>query len=75
MKKKINIVLCTVALLVFVGLSVSVAQPPPPDQHGVETNQPSGNGAPIGTGIALMTGLFAAYGAKKAWDARKKLQE
>jgi hypothetical protein len=33
------------------------------------------NGAPIGTGLALMTGLFAAFGAKKAWDARKKLEE
>ena len=76
MKRKINSVLFTLALLLIVGLNVSLAQgpPPPPDNHGLTGDQPA-NGAPIGTGIALMTGLFAAYGAKKAWDARKKLEE
>lgn len=76
MKRKINLVIVTLAMLLFVGLSVSVAQgpPPPPDTHGELGNQEA-NGAPIGTGIALMTGLFAAYGAKRAWDARKKLEE
>ncbi len=76
MKRKINLVLFTLAMLLFVGLSVSVAQgpPPPPDTHGATGDQQA-NGAPIGTGIALMTGLFAAYGAKRAWDARKKLEE
>lgn len=76
MKRKINHLMITLAMLLFVGLGVSVAQGPPPPPsggHGLPGNQT--NGAPIGTGIALMTGLFAAYGAKKAWDARKKLEE
>jgi hypothetical protein len=76
MKRKINLFFITLALLLFVGLSVSDAQgpPPPPDTHGATGDQPA-NGAPIGTGIVLMTGLFAAYGVKKVWDARKKLEE
>lgn len=77
MKRNINHLLITLAMLLFVGLGVSVAQgppPPPPSGHGETGDQPA-DGAPIGTGIALMTGLFAAYGAKKAWDARKKLEE
>ncbi|MHC1776467.1 MAG: hypothetical protein AB9834_13775 [Lentimicrobium sp.] len=77
MKRKIKLVLITLAMLLFVGLSVGVAQgpPPPPAEHGMSGNKEPGKGAPIGTGIALMTGLFAAYGAKRAWDARKKLEE
>jgi hypothetical protein len=73
---KINLFFIALAMLLFVGISVSVAQgpPPPPPSHGLTGDAPA-NGAPIGTGIALMTGLFAAYGAKKAWDARKKLEE
>jgi hypothetical protein len=76
MKRKINLFFITLALLLFVGLSVSDAQgpPPPPDTHGATGDQPA-NGAPIGTGIILMTGLFAAYAARKAWNARQKLAE
>ena len=79
MKRNIQLIVFTLAMLLFVGLNVSIAQgppPPPPSGHGATGNQePANNGAPIGTGIALMSGLFAAYGAKKAWDARKKLEE
>lgn len=77
MKRNINLIVFTLAMLLFVGLNVSIAQgppPPPPSEHGQSGNQEP-KGAPIGTGIALMSGLFAAYGAKKAWDARKKLEE
>ena len=51
--------------------------PPPPAEHGVSSNQPAGagGGAPIGSAVTLMLGLFGAYGAKKAWDNRKKLDE
>ena len=47
--------------------------PPPPDSHGQNGNQPTGNGAPIGSGIIILLSLGAGYGAKKIYDARKKL--
>ncbi len=68
-------------LLLFVAITVMLAQAPaPPLPPGEASNGGSngpvgGNGAPIGTGIILMTSLFAAYGAKKAWDQREKLEE
>jgi hypothetical protein len=72
-----------VALIVtlFTGWGlVAMAQGPPPPPgggHGGNTNQPAGpgGGAPIGSAVALMLGLFGAYGAKKVWDSRKKLDE
>ena len=48
-----------------------VAQPPMPSRHGEEGNQP----APIGSGIAILLTLAGAYGAKKVYDARKKIRE
>jgi hypothetical protein len=60
-------------------MNTARAQPPAPDNQSnggnVGGTPITTNGAPIGTGIALMTGLFVAFGAKKAWDARKKLEE
>jgi len=46
------------------------SQPPPPDQHGTEDNQE----APIGNGLLILLALAGGYGAKKVYDARKKLQ-
>ena len=60
----------------FLALLAQAPPPPPGDASNGGTNGPvGGNGAPIGTGIILMTSLFAAYGAKKAWDSREKLEE
>lgn len=38
-------------------------------------NTPVGGGAPIGGGLFILLGLGAAYGGKKIWDYRKKLEE
>jgi hypothetical protein len=51
------------------------APPPPPSGHGSEINQPAGNGAPIGSGLGILLALGAAYGGKKVWDYRRKLEE
>ena len=75
MKKKLQLLF---AMLIFSVMSLYAQAPPPPpgDASNGGTNGPvGGNGAPIGTGIILMTSLFAAYGAKKAWDSREKLEE
>ncbi len=61
--------------LVFV-ISFAIAgisQPPPtPGNHGDEDDF---SPAPIGGGIAILLALAGAYGAKKVYDARKKLRE
>lgn len=47
--------------------------PAPPDEHDQSGNQPSGNGAPIGGGMTMLLSMGAAYGGKKYYDYRKKL--
>lgn len=62
----------------WIPLSNAQGPPPPPGgEHGQSGNQPAGpgGGAPIGTAVTLMIGLFGAYGAKKVWDGRKRLDE
>ncbi len=59
------------ALPVLFMISAAIAQPPPPDDHGEDMNQP----APIGSGIAILLALGAGYGAKKVYNARKKIRE
>lgn len=49
--------------------------PPPPSDPGAGGNQPVGGGAPIGAGIGFLLVMAAGYGAKKVYDARKKLAE
>ena len=46
-------------------------QPPPPGQHGQEENQ---DPVPVGSGLLILVALAGGYGAKKVYDARKKLQ-
>ncbi len=48
----------------------AIAQPPPPD-HGEDDDQP----APIGSGLVLLLAMGATYGAKKIYDARKKIRD
>ena len=47
------------------------SQPPPPDQHGTEEDQEP---TPVGSGLLILLALAGGYGAKKVYDARKKLQ-
>ncbi len=69
MKPKISKILTTLALALTLSLG-AIAQPPPPDNHGEDTNQPA---APIGSGLLILLALGAAYGAKKLYDARKRM--
>ncbi len=55
---------------IFLGAQSLSADPlPPPPDHGGSGDQP----APIGSGLLILAGLGAAYGAKKMYDARKKI--
>lgn len=51
------------------------APPPPPGEHGESGNQPAGGGASITGGMGILLALGAAYGGKKIWDYRMKLEE
>jgi len=59
------------ALCFFLAFSVwnATGQPPPPG-HGEDEDQP----APVGGGLTILLAMGAAYGAKKVYDARKKLR-
>ena len=61
--------------LLFGISAITVAQPAPlpPSNHGQNGNQ--GGTAPIGSGLVILLGMGAAYGGKKLFDARKKLEE
>ncbi len=71
MKKITNIIaafLITILPLISFGQDV----PPPPANHG-ETDDQEPRGAPIGGGVAMLVAMGAAYGGKKYYDYRKKL--
>ena len=75
MKASIKILLITLFAINTSLLFAQGAPPPPPSGHGSEINQPAGNTAPIGSGLGILLALGAAYGGKKIWDYRKKLEE
>ena len=63
------------SLLLVVGLACASlllnAQPPSPDDP---SGAPVGNGS-IGGGLIVLLTMAGAYGAKKVYDARKKLSD
>jgi hypothetical protein len=77
MKKAIsNLIL--IGLLIIVPVIISSASappPPPPPPGGPGTGTPIGGTAPIGSGLVMLLSMGAAYGAKRVFDARKKLEE
>lgn len=78
MKNTFRILAISLTLGLIIGISaISLAQPPnPPGNHGSTGNQsPSGGMAPIGSGIVMLLSMGAAYGAKRVFNARKKLEE
>lgn len=80
MKNIVKKLLVSLALVIFIGLGSFVAAqpsaPPPPSGHGSDGNQsPGGGAAPVGSGIALLLTMGAAYGAKKIYNTRKRLEE
>lgn len=55
----------------FLGAQTLSADPlPPPPDHGQGGDQQP---APIGSGLLILAGLGAAYGARKVYNARKKM--
>ena len=78
--KLIKNILRVSIILLFVGTAYTVsAQPPPPPtgsggSGGTSNNQLGGN-APIGGGLFILLGLGAAYGGRKIYNLRNKLEE
>ncbi len=62
-------ILATLSALFFI--TATIAQPPPPAEHGSNEDE----NVPIGSGLAILIALGAAYGTKKVYDARKKISE
>lgn len=62
-------------LLAFNFSANAQSSPPPPPGHGETGNQPAGGDSPIGAGIGFLLLMAGGYGAKKVYDARKKLTE
>ncbi len=78
MKKAIlNLIISGLFIIVpVIVASASTPPPPPPPPGGPGSDTPIGGGpAPIGSGIIMLVSMGAAYGAKKVFDARKKLEE
>jgi len=74
--KKAILNLIIIGLLIIVPVIIASASSPPPPPPGPGTGDtPIGGTAPIGSGIVLLISMGAAYGAKKIYDARKRLEE
>ena len=54
--------------------NVFADQPPDPGGGPGGGDQPVGGGSPIGGGLIVLAAMGAAYGSKKLYDARKRLQ-
>ena len=78
MKQHIRLFITFLSLALLLCIhTASMAQPPPPPQHGSFSSQaPAGEtgGAPIGDGLYLLFALAGLYGGKKVYDTRKALQ-
>jgi len=77
MKKAIISLIITglfITLPVIITSASAPPPPPPPDDPALGDN-PIGGEAPIGSGIVMLISMGAAYGAKKIYDARKRLTE
>ena len=77
MKKAIvNLIITGLLIVVPVIITCASAPPPPPPPGGPGTgNLPIGGSAPIGSGLIMLISMGVAYGAKRVYDARKRLEE
>ena len=77
MKKVIINLIIVISFIIVPVITVTAsAPPPPPPPGGPGTGDvPIGGSAPVGSGIIFLLSMGAAYGAKKVYDARKKLEE
>lgn len=72
--KKIAILLTIFTLFVLpIALMGQNVPPPPTDAGPRDGNNQTGASAPIGGGVAMLLTMGAAYGGKKYFDYRKKL--
>ncbi len=71
MKRFVKYTTLTFVFAMMLNFSAIAQGPPLPPGHGENNDVP----APIGSGIAVLLMLAGAYGAKKVYDARKKLSE
>lgn len=67
MKRTLVKFFSTMAIVLFFTMA-SIAQPPPPGEHGQDEDQQP---APIGSGLLILMLFAGAYGAKKVYDTRK----
>ena len=76
MKKAIlNLIVTGLFITLPVIIASASAPPPPPPGGPGGGEQPIGGAAPVGSGIIMLLSMGAAYGAKKVYDARKRLEE
>ena len=77
MKKAIINLIITGLLVVVPAIITCASAPPPPPPPGGPGggDQPIGGAAPIGSGLIMLISMGAAYGAKKVYNARKRLEE
>lgn len=75
--KKIKLILgLLIFTLVFSFSSLSAQSPPPPPPGGSgDGDTEIGGDAPAGGGIFLLASFVLAYAGRKAYSARKKLEE
>ncbi len=79
MKTVKKIIGLAILILFFAPLTQVMAQgappPPPPPGDVGSGDAPIGGNAPIGAGLVILSTLGLAYGGKKVYDARQKLEE
>ncbi len=73
MNPNISKFLTTIALMLTLSIG-AIAQPPPPAEHGGSEDLGPQQEGPIGAGLLILLTLGAAYGAKKVYDARKRIK-
>lgn len=74
-KSIVNLIITGLLILVPVIYSNASAPPPPPPPGPGGTDVPIGGTAPVGSGLIILISMGAAYGAKKVYNARKRLEE
>ena len=78
MKRIIRNILTTTLLICFILLATTIFadQPPDPGTGGPgQGDVPVGGGTPIGGGLFILLALGAAYGSKKFFEFRKRINK
>lgn len=73
MNKILKLIIITAIVIVPLLTATASVPPPPPPPGGGDI--PIGGTAPVGSGVVILVSMAAAYGAKKIYDARRRLEE